>query len=106
VRPTFANGSAPVVPFRGWNKRGANMIRLLLRSDLKRIKEIDSLVFSADDQYDEAVYDEMLHSGLSVVAADGDGVVGFLHGLLVGLGYGSNELFVPDGSELIAFKGS
>ena len=54
------------------------MIRPLTGSDLERIKEIDGAAFSPEDQYDEAVYPNMLESGLSLVAVDdGELVVGY-----------------------------
>jgi ribosomal protein S18 acetylase RimI-like enzyme len=44
-------------------------------SDLDRVKEIDRVAFSADEQYGDAVYEQMLQSSRSVVAETLDGVV-------------------------------
>jgi hypothetical protein len=47
--------------------------------DLDRIKEIDRVVFSAGEQYVDAVYEGMPESSLSVVAETPDGcVVGYV----------------------------
>jgi ribosomal protein S18 acetylase RimI-like enzyme len=48
-------------------------------SDVDRIKEIDRVAFPSEEQYDDAVYEQMPQSGLSVVAETPDGhVVGYL----------------------------
>lgn len=44
-------------------------------SDLDRIKEIDRVAFSDEEQYGDAVYERMLQSGRSAVAETPDGVV-------------------------------
>jgi ribosomal protein S18 acetylase RimI-like enzyme len=44
-------------------------------SDLSRVKEIDRAAFSAEEQYGDAVYDEMLQSACSIVIEALDGVV-------------------------------
>jgi ribosomal-protein-alanine N-acetyltransferase len=54
------------------------MIRPMRVSDLDRIKEIDRLAFSAEEQYGDAVYERMPQYGLSVVVETLDGeVVGY-----------------------------
>jgi ribosomal protein S18 acetylase RimI-like enzyme len=52
-------------------------IRTLVESDLPKIKEIDRAAFSAEEQYDDGMYDRMLQSGRSLVALDGGQVVGY-----------------------------
>ena len=42
---------------------------------MDRIKEIDEAAFPPDEQYDEAMYESMLASGLSLVALNGEGLV-------------------------------
>lgn len=50
----------------------------MLVSDLDRIKEIDRVAFSAEEQYGDAVYERMPQCGRSVVAETPDGeVVGY-----------------------------
>jgi hypothetical protein len=44
-------------------------IRALAEADLERIKFIDQAAYSADEQYDDAMYRKMLRSGLSIVAS-------------------------------------
>jgi ribosomal protein S18 acetylase RimI-like enzyme len=51
------------------------MIRPIRAADLERIKEIDRVAFSANDQYGDAVYEQMLQSNRSVIAETPDGVV-------------------------------
>jgi ribosomal protein S18 acetylase RimI-like enzyme len=54
------------------------MIRPMRVSDLDRIKEIDRVAFSAEEQYGDAVYERMPQCGQSVVAETPDGeVVGY-----------------------------
>ena len=44
-------------------------------SDLDRIKEIDAVAFTAEEQYGNAVYEQMLRSGRSFVEETLDGVL-------------------------------
>jgi ribosomal protein S18 acetylase RimI-like enzyme len=57
------------------NSMNEYLIRPLARSDLGRINEIDRAAFSAEEQYDDAVYEFMLQSGQSVAAVDGANVI-------------------------------
>jgi len=50
-------------------------IRTLFASDLERIKEIDRAAFPPADWYEDAMYDSMLQSGLSLVALDEKGEI-------------------------------
>ena len=52
-------------------------IRTMVESDLPKIKEIDRAAFSAQEQYDDDMYDRMLQSGLSLVALNGGQIVGY-----------------------------
>lgn len=52
-------------------------IRTMIESDLPKIKEIDRAAFSAQEQYDDDMYERMLHSGRSLVALDGGQIVGY-----------------------------
>jgi ribosomal protein S18 acetylase RimI-like enzyme len=54
------------------------MVRPMRVCDLDRIKEIDRVVFSAEEQYGDTVYERMPQSGLSVVVeTTGGGVIGY-----------------------------
>lgn len=49
----------------------------MIEADLPKIKEIDRAAFSAQEQYDDDMYEHMLRSGRSLVALDGGHVVGY-----------------------------
>lgn len=53
------------------------LIRPLAAADLDRIRQIDVLCFGPDDQYSDAVYEEMHASGESRVATKSGVVVGY-----------------------------
>lgn len=55
----------------------SSKVRLLVESDLPRIEEIDRLAFPPEEQYDDGMYPRMLQSGCSLVALDGDRIVGY-----------------------------
>jgi len=49
----------------------------MLAADVPSIKRIDRASFPAHEQYDGGTYDQMLQSGLSLVALDVDKTVGY-----------------------------
>jgi ribosomal-protein-alanine N-acetyltransferase len=50
-------------------------IRPVAEADLQQIRRIDRAAFSADEQYEDGMYEEMLESGLSVTALDDVGAI-------------------------------
>ncbi|MBV9270316.1 MAG: GNAT family N-acetyltransferase [Candidatus Eremiobacteraeota bacterium] len=53
------------------------VIRPLIESDIPHVRAIDALCFAPDDQYDQRTYDAMARSDESIVAIEGDVVVGY-----------------------------